>query len=70
MWLCILFADRGITDALTILYIAPEMLRSHTIEKILLACHVVRFVVAWKPANAPKEEPEYAVLLADLKLLL
>lgn len=28
----------------------------------------VRYVVAWKPLNAPKEEPEYAVLLADFKL--
>ena len=29
----------------TILYIAPEMLRSKTIERILLARHVVRFVI-------------------------
>ncbi|MGN0037347.1 MAG: RecQ family ATP-dependent DNA helicase [Bacteroidaceae bacterium] len=29
----------------TLLYIAPEMLRSRTIEKILLARHVVRFVI-------------------------
>ena len=28
----------------------------------------VRFVVAWKPKDAPKEEPEYAVLLADMVL--
>ncbi len=28
----------------------------------------VRFVVAWKPKEAPKEEPETAVLLADLRL--
>lgn len=28
----------------------------------------VRFIVAWKPKNAPKEEPETAVLLADLTL--
>ena len=28
----------------------------------------VRFVVAWKPKDAPKEEPETAVLLIDLKL--
>ena len=28
----------------------------------------VRFVVAWKPKEAPKEEPETAVLLIDLKL--
>lgn len=28
----------------------------------------VRFVVAWKPKDAPKEEPESAVLLADLVL--
>lgn len=28
----------------------------------------VRFIVAWKPKNAPKGEPESAVLLADLKL--
>lgn len=30
----------------------------------------VRFVVAWKPKEAPKEEPETAVLLADLTLSL
>lgn len=29
----------------------------------------VRFIVAWKPKDAPKEEPESAVLLADLKLI-
>lgn len=28
----------------------------------------VRFVVAWKPKDAPKEEPESAVLLADMVL--
>ena len=30
----------------------------------------VRFVVAWKPKDAPKNEPETAVLLADLMLSL
>lgn len=30
----------------------------------------VHFVVAWKPKDAPKEEPETAVLLADLLLSL
>jgi ATP-dependent DNA helicase RecQ len=30
----------------------------------------VRFVVAWKPKDAPKREPETAVLLADLVLSL
>lgn len=29
----------------SLLYIAPEMLRSKTIEKILMARHVVRFVI-------------------------
>jgi ATP-dependent DNA helicase RecQ len=29
----------------SLLYIAPEMLRSKTIEKILLARHIVRFVI-------------------------
>lgn len=28
----------------------------------------VRFIVAWKPKDSPKEEPETAVLLADLTL--
>jgi ATP-dependent DNA helicase RecQ len=28
----------------------------------------VRYVVAWKPKDAPKEEPETAVLLIDLTL--
>lgn len=30
----------------------------------------VRFVVAWKPKDAPKDEAETAVLLADLILSL
>ncbi len=30
----------------------------------------VRFIVAWKPKDAPKEEPETAVMLADLNLSL
>ncbi len=30
----------------------------------------VRFIVAWKPKNAPQNEPETAVLLADLVLSL
>ena len=30
----------------------------------------VRFIVAWKPKDAPKDEPETAVLLADLVLSL
>ena len=30
----------------------------------------VSFIVAWKPKDAPKEEPETAVLLADLTLTL
>ena len=30
----------------------------------------VRFVVAWKPKDAQKNEPETAVLLADLMLSL
>jgi ATP-dependent DNA helicase RecQ len=30
----------------------------------------VRFIVAWKPKDAPKEEKETAVLLADLVLSL
>lgn len=29
----------------------------------------VRFVVAWKPKDAPKDEPETAVLLPDLLLV-
>ena len=29
----------------------------------------VRFIVAWKPKDAPKEESETAVLLADLYLV-
>jgi ATP-dependent DNA helicase RecQ len=28
----------------------------------------VRFVVAWKPKDAPKDESEYAVLLIDVVL--
>ena len=28
----------------------------------------IRFIVAWKPKDAPKEEPETAILLPDLIL--
>ena len=37
--------QRVIEGDVSLLYIAPEMLRSKTIEKILLARHVVRFVI-------------------------
>lgn len=30
---------------------------------------ITRFIVAWKRKDAPKEEKETAVLLADLKLV-
>lgn len=29
---------------------------------------VIRFIVAWRPKDAPKEEPEHAILLVDLHL--
>ena len=28
----------------------------------------IRFIVAWRPKDAPKEEKEHAVLLVDLTL--
>ena len=28
----------------------------------------IRFIVAWRPKNAPKDEKEHAVLLVDLAL--
>lgn len=28
----------------------------------------IRFIVAWRPKDAPKEEKEHAVLLVDLEL--
>lgn len=37
--------QRVIDGDASLLYIAPEMLRSNTIEKILLARHIVRFVI-------------------------
>ena len=37
--------QRVLDGDVSLLYIAPEMLRSKTIEKILLARHVVRFVI-------------------------
>ncbi|MBO5382281.1 MAG: RecQ family ATP-dependent DNA helicase [Bacteroides sp.] len=37
--------QRVLNGDATLLYIAPEMLRSKTIEKILIARHVVRFVI-------------------------
>ena len=30
----------------------------------------VRFIVAWKPKDAPKDEPETAVLLPDLFVIV
>jgi ATP-dependent DNA helicase RecQ len=29
----------------------------------------IRFIVAWKPKDAPKEEPDTDVILADLHLV-
>ena len=37
--------ERVLNGDATLLYIAPEMLRSNTIERILMARHVVRFVI-------------------------
>ena len=37
--------ERVINGDATLLYIAPEMLRSKTIEKILMGRHIVRFVI-------------------------
>ena len=37
--------DRVLNGDASLLYIAPEMLRSKTIERILMARHVVRFVI-------------------------
>lgn len=34
----------------------------------LVSSATIRFVVAWKPKDAPKDENEYAVLLLDLEL--
>lgn len=34
----------------------------------LVSSATIRFVVAWKPKDAPKDEKEYAVLLLDLEL--
>ena len=28
----------------------------------------IRFIVAWRPKDAPREEEEHAVLLVDLRL--
>ena len=40
-----LVIERVLSGDATLLYIAPEMLRSNTIERILMARHVVRFVI-------------------------
>lgn len=37
--------ERVLSGDATLLYIAPEMLRSNTIERILMARHVVRFII-------------------------
>ena len=37
--------ERVLSGDATLVYIAPEMLRSNTIERILMARHVVRFVI-------------------------
>ena len=33
-----------------------------------VSCATIRFIVAWKPKDAPKEEEEHAVLLIDLDM--
>lgn len=38
------------------------------IKGYLVSSATIRFVVAWKPKDAPKDEKEHAVLLLDLEL--
>lgn len=39
-----------------------------TLKGYLVSSATIRFVVAWKPKDAPKDEKEHAVLLLDLEL--
>lgn len=38
------------------------------LKRYLVSSATIRFVVAWKPKDAPKDEKEHAVLLLDLEL--
>ena len=44
-------------------------LRQWNEKQYLVSSATIRFIVAWRPKDAPKEEQEYAVLLVDLTLL-
>ena len=51
----------GLDTSFTVMYLAKE--KGYEVKSAS-----VRFVVAWKPKEAPKDESETAVLLADLLL--
>lgn len=44
-------------------------LRQWNEKQYLVSSATIRFIVAWRPKDAPKEEQEYAVLLVDLTFL-
>ena len=59
------------TDAMTGVY--NRNAYEETLEKLKTKGYVptsseVRFIVAWKPKDAPKEEKEHAVMLLDLTM--
>jgi ATP-dependent DNA helicase RecQ len=45
-----------------------EELRLWNEKKYFVSDVSIRFIVAWRPKDAPKEEKEHAVILADLTL--
>ena len=51
----------GLDTSYTVMYLAKE--RGYEVKSAS-----VRFIVAWKPKDAPKDEPQTAVLLPDLLL--
>lgn len=64
------FYDKGIGRAIAKLSNSMEKTLSEWIEKgYQVKSASVRFVVAWKPADAPRQMPETAVMLPDLVLV-
>lgn len=63
-----LYDDRDVAVAQMSQKMQDELLRwSEKGYKVSSA--VIRFIVAWRPKNAPREEDDHAVLLADLYLM-
>ncbi|MGN0049456.1 MAG: RecQ family ATP-dependent DNA helicase [Bacteroides sp.] len=63
-----LYADRTATPVCQLSQKMQGELRLWSEKNYHVSASTIRFIVAWRPKNAPKEEQEHAVLLVDLTL--